>query len=262
MGCGSSKGDRDESAPRPAEQQIAISGPTGGPQLVPPAYRDAAGRPITHQDFQLDRNTLIHALNHMGRYLDQRGVTVRVVTVGGAVNTIYLQSRQSTHDVDFVLEDPTSPQHQFIHEAARSAARSAAANQRVQLGANWFNNATQMLMSRQVQSSIARAAVQQNTIVHQYSGQQGGLIVYAAPWAYAFCGKLNRLCETNPRPYDISDAVVYLHEFLRTTGRQSVTRSEILGWCQEFGKNATNAVLDQVGNQYYQTYGQRVILSQ
>lgn len=138
--------------------------------MVPPPYRDARGRPIQHQSYELDRNQLIQTLNHVGQYLDQHGVTANIVTVGGAVNTIYLQSRRSTHDVDFFLADPGSPQHQVIHEAARLAAQPSQAP----LGAEWLNNATQLLMGRDVQANLARAAFQQNTIVHQYHGQRGG----------------------------------------------------------------------------------------
>lgn len=259
MGCGGSAPGRDDMpAPRP-RPQIAVSGPTGGPQMVPTPYRDERGRPITHMDFDLDRETLIRALNHMGQYLDQQGVTARVVTVGGAVNTIYLQSRSSTHDVDFFMEDPQAPVHQFIHEAARSAARSSAATRGVTLGANWFNNATQLLIGAQIQAQLTAEAVQQNTIVHQYRGQRGGIIIYAAPWAYAFCGKLNRLCEQNARPYDLDDAVVYLHEYLGVTHKSSVSKNDIFHWCQQYRKNATETVLDRVNNQFYQRYGHQVI---
>ena len=258
MGCGGSKEASHELRQLPA--RMVVSAPSGGPQLVPPAYRNAAGRPITHQDFELDRSTLIQALDHMGRYLDSQGVTVNVVTVGGAVNTIYLRSRRTTHDVDFFLEDPTSSQHQVIHEAARSAARYATANLQAQLGANWFNNATQMLMSRAVQQRLAKNAFRQNTILHQYRGQRGGIVVYVAPWSYGFCGKLNRLCETNHRSYDADDAVTYLHEYLRTAGRQTVSAGEVAKWCHEYGKNVTDAVLSQVNNKYYELHGRRVIV--
>lgn len=257
MGCGCSKPDAHSDSARPTNpaQHGAIAAPTGGPLMVPPPYRDARGRPIQHQSHELDRDQLIQALNHVGQYLDQHGVTANIVTVGGAVNTIYLQSRRSTHDVDFFLADPSSPQHQIIHEAARSAARSSQAP----LGAEWLNNATQLLMGRDVQENLARAAFQQNTIVHQNHGQRGGVVVYAAPWSYAFCGKLNRLCEANPRPYDIQDAVVYLHEYLATTGHQTVRASEVHQWGREYRKKVTDDVLNQVDTLYYQTYSHHAI---
>lgn len=254
MGCGNSKEESHELPPR-----IVVGAPSAGPQMVPPPYRDAAGRPIQHRDFELNRGTLIQALDHMGQYLDSQGVTVNVVTVGGAVNTIYPQSR-TTYDVDFFLENPEAPQHRVIHEAARSAARFATETFRVQLGPNWFNNATQLMMGRQIQQGLARDAFQQNTIVHQYRGQRGGIVVYAAPWSYALCGKLTRLCEQNPRPYDARDAIKYLHEYLKIHGRQTVGSGEVVQWCRGYGKNVTDVVLEQVNNQYHQSYGHRVIV--
>ena len=124
MGCGHSKPKpaRPGQVQRPGQNTASM--PTGGAVMVPPTYRDASGRPITHQDFDLDRDTIIRALDHMGQYLDQRGVNATVITVGGAVNTVYLQSRRATHDVDFFLATPTAAEHTVIHEAARSAAHS------------------------------------------------------------------------------------------------------------------------------------------
>lgn len=84
-------------------------------------------------------------------------------------------------------------------------------------------------------------------------------MVYAAPWSYAFCGKLNRLCEANPRPYDIQDAVVYLHEYLATTGRQTVRASEVHQWGREYRKMVTDDALNEVDTLYYQTYGHHAI---
>lgn len=264
MGCGSSKPESVQPARRARRAQGQVQGqvqghniamlPTGGPLMVPPPYRNASGMPITHQDFELDRNTIIRALDHMGQFLDQRGVSATVMTVGGAVNTVYLQSRQSTHDVDFFLATPNATEHTVIHEAARSAARSARAHQG-DIGANWFNNATQLLMGRDIQARLAQAAIQQNVIVHQYRGSRGGIVVYAAPWAYAFCGKLNRLCESNARPYDITDAVSYLRQHIQTTGRQTISVEEIEGWCRDYRKNVTHDVLDRVDDRYFRTYG-------
>ncbi|KAF2418390.1 hypothetical protein EJ08DRAFT_654328 [Tothia fuscella] len=194
----------------------------------------------------------------MGQYLDQRGVTATVMTVGGAVNTVYLRSRRSTHDVDFFLATPNAVEHTVVNEAARSAARNAR-SQRGQIGANWFNNATQLFMGPNIQAALAQGAIDQNAIVHQYRGSRGGIVVYAAPWAYAFCGKLNRLCETNYRPYDLDDAVSYLHQYLRSNRRRTVSAAEIKQWCRDFRKNVTDAILDQVNAQYDAVYGTQPI---
>jgi hypothetical protein len=265
MGCGNS---RDESA-QPARgasisqgqgqgQNTAIR-TVGSPIMVPPTYQDANSRPIHHQDFELNRDAITQALDHIGQYLDKRGVAITAITVGGAVNTVYLQSRHSTDDVDFFIATPYAAEYTLFHEAALSAARSIWTQQR-ELGANWFNNDTQLRMSRDILARLAQHAVQQNVVVHQYRGSRGGIVVYAAPWDYAFCDKLNRLCETNARTHDITDAVSYLHQYLQKTGSSSVSAEETKGWCRIFRKNVTDNVLDRVNAQYIQTYGIRPIM--
>lgn len=223
--------------------------------MVPPIYRDAGGRPIQHASASLTKNQIHQALELMASHLQQHGVMVNAVAVGGAVNTMYLKSRQTTHDVDFFLRNPSAPEHNMIHQAARHANRQLGGS----LGADWFNNTTQIMMGRRVQEDLATAAFKQNTIIFQSGDQKGGLRIYAAPWSYAFCGKLNRLCEERPRPYDLADAVVYLHEHLRSRNRQSVSAKEVYGWCKAYGKKVTEIVLRRVEEAYYNQYGRRAI---
>lgn len=219
--------------------------------LVPPPYRDRHGLPIQHASSELDRETIFEALSDMAAFLDQRGIRTQLVTVGGAVNTLYLQSRESTHDVDFFLENANASTHHVVHEAARFANRQRGGR----LGAEWLNNATQLFMPAQLQQTLYKAALEQRTIIFK----RGGLTVYAAPWAYAFCGKLNRLSDENPRPYDLEDAVVYLHEYLRGTGHQTVSARLVREWCQRFNKKMTDELLQRVDKAYRKKYGRPAI---
>lgn len=222
---------------------------------VPPPYRDQQGRPIQHSASELDRNTIIRALTDVAAFLDRQGVRTQLVTVGGAVNTVYLRSRASTHDVDFFLGNASSSIHHAIHEAARLANRQRGGS----LGAEWLNNATQLQMPVQLQQSLFKAALEQGIVVFKH----GGLEVYAAPWSYAFCGKLNRLSSRlpgdEPRPYDLADAAVYLHEYLRGTGRQAVGVRQIRKWCTRFNKIMADEVLRRIDKVYYQQYQRRAV---
>lgn len=223
--------------------------------MVPPPYRDANGQPIQHNDADLDRDTLLRALSDMASYLAEKGITAHIITVGGAVNTLYLRSRQSTHDVDFFLADPSSQEHHAIHEAARHANRQT--NGR--LGGEWFNNSTQLFMAQGIQQTLASRALEQNIVVYEHVDRHGGLRLYAAPWAYAFCGKLNRLCDSNPRPYDLEDAIQYLRQHLETEGRQTVSAHRIRQWCQTFGKKVEDRVLRDVDRAYHQKWREHPI---
>lgn len=252
MGCSSSKSTRDDiELPSRRPQQITVSEPTGGPILVPPPYRDPGGRPIQHSSFELDADTLRAALDDMASFLDQRGVRAQLATVGGAVNTLYLRSRQSTHDIDFFLNESKSSLHHVLHEAARFANRQRSGR----LGAEWFNNATQLFMPAKLQQQLFDAAVEQGAKVYD----RGGLTVYAGPWPYALCGKLNRLSDADSRTYDLADATVYLHEYFRTSRRSNVGVRQIQKWCNQFSQKTTEGVLRRLDEAYYQTYDRRAI---
>ncbi|KAM5352678.1 hypothetical protein ACJ41O_005400 [Fusarium nematophilum] len=254
MGCNHSRHEREmESRPvRP----VTISDPMGGPVMIPPMFRDASGRPIQHESSDLSRQEILDAFQYMAEYLDECGVSTNVVVVGGAVNTVYLRSRQSTHDVDFFLDDPASKDYISLHNAARFANDQA----KGRLGEEWFNNSTQLFMARDVQTALVREARQQNELVFEHRGQNGGLRVYAAPWPYALCSKLNRLCDINPRSYDMADAVVYLYRYLAVTGNGCVGSQAIKDWCRWYHHDVTREVLKRLDDSFNQTYGYRPIV--
>lgn len=98
MGCGpsSQRGDPD-----PPPRQLNIGPPTDLMLHVPRPRPDEHGNARRISDHELDRQTLEGALDSMAQYIRSRGQNITVISTGGAVNTILLQTRQSTHDVDF-----------------------------------------------------------------------------------------------------------------------------------------------------------------
>ncbi|KAI1965232.1 hypothetical protein LOZ58_001078 [Ophidiomyces ophidiicola] len=80
---------------------FTISGPQGGLQMIPTPERDLHGVPICHRQFNINRTALLAAFQNVASYLRDKNANVIVVAVGGAVNTIYLQNREVTQDVDF-----------------------------------------------------------------------------------------------------------------------------------------------------------------
>lgn len=277
MGCGGSVPEREEEKPiaptSPAVKEVARSTtPKGDP---PPYPQDASRRsqrqmgqylrpwdhcqPLRLVEADPDRATLINALDHMGQYLDQRGQMACGVTAGGLVTTIYLQTKKTTRDINFFTDQPHSHQTWNMEQAASSAARASGGTHGVPLAPNWCTNASQILRDRGIGNQLMMEAQQQNTIVYQYRGQRGGLILYAAPWAYAFCGKLERLCEADQSPHDINDAVLYLHEYLRNKNRSGLSTTEVAKMCREYRKDFTDAALHHVNIQYYHIYGQQII---
>lgn len=69
---------------------------------VPRPRVDYDGRAIRIEDHKLNRQTLKAALTMMADFIDSQRQYITIITVGGAVNTLLLRNRQSTHDIDFL----------------------------------------------------------------------------------------------------------------------------------------------------------------
>jgi hypothetical protein len=50
-------------------------------------------------------------------YLRQNNAQFTIVTIGGAVNTVLIQSRDTTHDVDFITPELAPPDLEFLKSA-------------------------------------------------------------------------------------------------------------------------------------------------
>ena len=255
MGCGSSKAGIGSPPQRQSVPLTAISAPQGALQLIPRPERDYYGRPVSHEEFQIDRDSLISGLGHVATYLRSKNVNVRLVAVGGAVNTIFLRTREATHDVDFFSASGIANPSQ-LGNILVDASRYAQDQSSTPLGGNWLNNSTVLLMPQRVQLEITELAIKQNVAIFD----RPGLKVLAAPWSYAFCGKTDRLCEAERRAYDCQDAVAYLREYIRSHGGQPVKVDAIFRWASHFSKNVTLEVLREIDLLYQETHGHHGII--
>ena len=168
------------------------------------------------------------------------------VAVGGAVNTMFLRTRSTTHDVDFSHEDYRSPELNLLNQATQYAITHSEAP----LGNNWLNNTTILMVPTALQTVLAREARQQNDIVFQ----EPGLTVYAAPWEYAFCAKLDRMHKRDRRPYDIDDARIYLRRYIEKHRDPGVNINEVRGWAARYKTQATDAIVREVDVHYHNQY--------
>jgi hypothetical protein len=252
MGCGGSKPTRQDPVARPA-CRVDISGPVDPPGMVPRPRRDARGVPIVAAEHELSRQNITQALSYVAHYLHSRGKNLVLIAVGGAVNTVLLRTRQSTHDVD-VFNPAFSASELSI---LRSAVEYAEEQSPVPLGNKWLNNETGTIGgTTQNIPQLIEMAREQNDIVFQAQG----LTVLAAPWHYAFVAKIGRITYGTGRTYDAADAVAYLHQHIQRHGRRPVKASEIRKWGQLYRRVTPNEVLEQVDNLYYQTHGQHGIV--
>lgn len=84
---------------------------------------------------ELDCDTLLGALGGVAAYVEQKGCHVTVIAIGGAVNTMYLRSRNTTHDVDFFNSRLTVKEYEHLINGAKRVAESNPLLQE-----EWFNN--------------------------------------------------------------------------------------------------------------------------
>ncbi|OAQ62887.1 hypothetical protein VFPPC_08812 [Pochonia chlamydosporia 170] len=216
---------------------------------VPRNRVDRYGAPIQPITRDIERNVLLAALQHVAGYISQRGQSIAVVAVGGAVNTLYLQSRTTTHDVDIFGSTFTNQARVLLDEAMQDARRHYQG-----LGTDWLNTETQMWMPGPLHQRLTEAAERQNVRVFE----QPGLVIYAAPWAYAFSAKVSRILTGGDqvRPYDLDDAVTYIHEYIRTHGNRPVPVATALDWARQFHHESTENILrTRVNQAYRRRYG-------
>lgn len=230
-------------------QDIDIGAPSTPPGQVPAPERDERGLWVKHTQHEVTAENLQSALSHVASYLHERGHNMTLVAVGGAVNTMVLQSRRTTHDVDFFTQLLDQP-----HLAAlRDAARYAVDRSDAPLASDWLNNATAR-MPGVVENidALVQAAVRQDVVVFE----RPGLRVLAAPWGYAFVKKVSRIAQGTGRAYDGSDAVTYLHQFITTSNsNQPVAVDRIQRWGETYKALCPEEVLRQVNEGYRKVYG-------
>lgn len=88
---------------------------------------------------EIDRYHLSAALDQVVQYVARRRSHITVAAFGGAVNTLYLRSRETTHDVDIFGSDFDNQARILLGEAMHDAQQHFSG-----LGADWLNTRTQM----------------------------------------------------------------------------------------------------------------------
>jgi len=179
----------------------------------------------------------------MAERLHSRNASLTVIVVGGVVNTIFLGTRQSTHDVDILGTNLNNDQLRMLDDAAHYAEQRSP----VPLGAEWFNSDTKMWLGPDLHRELTNIAMEQDERVFQ----RPGLTLLAAPWNYAFCAKIARILTGEVRPYDLTDAATYLHRYIQRNGGRPVQVGQIEGWAQRFGRSTDRAYLIREVNAEY-----------
>lgn len=241
MGCCTSK---DDAAPGVDLTDLA--------PVRPGQHQQGPSQPFP----ELTKGDLELALRQVAQYLHKRGRNVRLVVVGGAVSTILLETRRSTHDVDFFAETLSRNDSKLLLEAADIVRQQPGS----QLEEDWINNRTIYFIQPPLRQDLTRKGFEQNDVVFQAPG----LTLYAAPWSYAFVSKLDRIQGGGFRSHDPLDAAVYLDRWLRKSNQHEIQADEIAQWVREYqlrvasGQQFT-AALNRINDAFQQKFGRRPI---
>lgn len=258
MGCGSSK---EINVPRPRQARgrqkgapLTIGAPAEVSIHLPRNRTDPHGVPIPQTIHEIDRRSLENALGLMASYLNRKNAQITVIAVGGAVNTIFLKTRNSTHDVDIFGSNLDNSSRMLLDEALHYAIQQSPSP----LGTDWMNTENQMWLSPTLHRELTNEAIRQNVRVFD----RAGLRVLAAPWEYAFSGKISRLLTggSQIRPYDLKDAIHYLSRIVNQHGGQPIPVATVEGWARRFHHDTSRTFLTKTVNaDYRRQYGRNGI---
>ena len=188
------------------------------------------------------------ALSYVAEYLNRHNEDLTITGVGGIINTVYLQTRASTHDVDFCGTNLNNTQRKLLDRAAHHAMRQFSRP----LGSAWLNNETTLHMAADVHRDVTARALTQNEIIFRAPG----ISVIAAPFDYAFASKAQRVGTEFRRSYDVADCAIYLHEWCQRHENQAPSKDGVDQWCRRYRRNLLSKdVLCQNQVEYRHRYG-------
>lgn len=103
--------------------------------------RDLARTPTSNAALPLlSQETLVQALQHVSMYLAAKNRQITLIVVGGVVNTLLLENRVHTRDVDFFNDNLTVEDTAFILQGTKYATKMNRS-----LEPQWLNNHTVLL---------------------------------------------------------------------------------------------------------------------
>ncbi|KFX98321.1 hypothetical protein O988_04423 [Pseudogymnoascus sp. VKM F-3808] len=207
---------------------------------------DSMGVPIPTGCCVLDPKTIRRGLGLMAEYLHQNNADLTVIAVGGVVSTLFLRAWSTTTDVDALGTTLTTDQRRLL----ASAASYAKTRGPLPLGDGWFSGQGMKYLRPEVARHVNELSMQQNDVVFCSEG----LTVLAPRWSYAFMLCVDRLSHGVGRPYDMGNAVVYLHRYIETGRHKLIPILGIMKWGEGYDLHVTLGVLRVVKAQYLGHY--------
>src|SRR2546423_13075859 len=117
-------------------------------------------------------------------------IPIRLISIGGYPAVKYFGNRESTFDIDYVLDPVLENMHQ-IKQAIQTATSAVA--EALDCQRNWMNDGCKVFAGGpQRRSALFSAAQQQNIVLWNIKH----LIIYAGEWRWGLGLKLRRIAES------------------------------------------------------------------
>lgn len=182
-----------------------------------------------------------------------RSVTpIRLASIGGSLAVCLLRNRESTYDIDCILDPNLASAAEYADEFKQAVA-SVARNGR--FAHNWLNRQLEMFVMRNRRGSLFMESVEQN--IELYKGPN--LTIFAARLDWALERKMRRVAHAKDRRLDknvdVSDAAALVSYMAGRSGHP-LTFDYVKGLNYNgFDLPPTHEALQEVANFHIEKYG-------
>lgn len=182
---------------------------------------------------------------------------IKVIAAGGFLSVMYLNARDSTGDLDFII-DPQWLEDEEILSALQRCIQHVA--ERMQFHEDWMNGDMTLFTTKDTQKHLFREAEKQNIILWS----SDNLLLLAAPIEWALERKLRRIfvgSRGRKAETDMQDAVGML-KYLRDKKRATLDREYIRTLnANSFDVIPGSATMEKVAQAYREKHGEDIFSS-
>lgn len=203
----------------------------------------------------MNLKALRHSINEMGRNVWLAAFApIRLITAGGFLAVSYLKNRDSTGDLDYLL-DPEFAGDANIQHALHDAIRSVA--YRLKYNDEWINEAMAIFVTKKTRETLFEQAEKQGITL--FKGEN--LEILAAPIEWALERKLRRIYAANrdrKAELDMADTISLLkHLRVRNNGplnSESIRTMNMNG----FDVSPDHRIMQRVADAYRRKYNEEI----
>lgn len=180
---------------------------------------------------------------------------LRCITIGGSLSVMLFGNRESTMDVDILLDPNVRQAEDFWAEFQSAIQRTAAVTE---ASDDWMNEDVRTFIARDKREDLFFRSVSAN--IQIYAGRN--LAIYAGDLYWALERKLRRVAHakerrTSGKDVDLSDAAALIHQIRGNAGTAPLNLHKV----QEYNLNTFDVTPDiqalrEVARYYFETYGE------